>query len=139
MSKRLFQLCVVWLLAFSMPLQGIAATARACCWKMDSSVSTVVPLVADAVSHADCDEEGAMSASAQATSEPAKAPSQAAGHARCKSCANCASVVSGAASYVPALMVDFSPPAPSVAVPASFVNHIGPGLDRPPKHFDFIS
>lgn len=138
MSRRVVQLCVVWLLAFSLPLQGVAATAKACCWKFDIPVSAVVPVVVHDESHADCHEEGASSSSPQATLSPKKAPSHTAGHGQCKPCANCAAGLSGAAAYVPALMVDFTAPAPSATVPASFVNHIGPSLDRPPKHFPFL-
>lgn len=138
MSKRVFQLCMVWLLAFSMPLEGFAAAARACCWKADF-VTAVATFGATADSHDDCHEGEVISVVAQATPAHEKAPSHAAAHGRCKACAHCTFGATGVPSFLHAIVVDFIAPRPSLTVPASFLSHISPGLDRPPKLFDLLS
>lgn len=135
MNKRIFQLCMIWLLAFSVPLQGIAAVAKTCCWKMPLPLSAAV---ASSSAHDNCHEDEAMLVTSHATLTPTKPPSHAAGHVPCKACAHCAFGAMGVLPYIPTMAFDFTAPAPMFAVPASFVNHINPRLDRPPKALDFF-
>lgn len=124
MNKRILQLSLVWLLAVSVPLQGFAAMAKTCCWKLGPAVSSTVAR-AGADVHDKCHEE----AVAPATPSHRKSP-----------CAHCCAIgVVGAPAHSPALIVDFSTPTPVEAVPTSFISHISPGLERPPKRRDLLS
>lgn len=124
MNTRILQLCLVWLLAISVPLQGFAAMAKPCCWKLAPAVSSTA-----ARPGADAQDKCHEEAIAHVTRSHTKSP-----------CAYCCAIgVVGAPAHAHALVVDFSTPSPVEAVPTSFISHISPGLERPPKRPGFLS
>lgn len=137
MDTRIFRLCMIWLLIVCVPLQAAAATAQRCCLRVEWSAPAGVDQKSLATNQ-HCHGDDGMAVTTGPDLRPHDlAQENSAAYTRCKACAYCAVGASGVPPSRPALDVDFTTPTPFAGEPPSFVSHINPGLDRPPKHSSF--
>lgn len=128
MKRRVYRVCLLWLLMVTIPVQGVAAVMLGCCSSVQkqSAVSVIDDGMLSAVDMP-CNRMSMASGSAQETSSK---------HDKGRPCSPCPACGIGAVAPPYLLPGKLAPIKTSLQIlhpPSIFVSHILPVLERPPK------